>query len=609
MFEKGKTFQSFKLKQRLRKRLFVFLLLITAIFSFLLVRLIKIQIFEGAAFYEQSQRVIRRVSPIIAVRGEVYDRYYKSRLRSNPIISNQTSLNLVVIPSNFKQGELIIKFNQLEKVFKLPKNYFKKKYILGNIKKEKIILIENLTQEQHTLFADYYIEFTGFVVEQSVQRKYNLGSIASHITGYIGAPSHTDIKQGIKRYQEVGKNGIEKYYDQILRGEDGEMVQIKNAHGKVKEQKVLKNFKPGYNLILTIDNAMQSIASKVMKNKTGAVIALRPSTGEVLTLVSTPDYDPNILISSKKKERSAHLEYMTVNKSELNRAISGKYPPASTFKPLVALAGLEENRISTSQQFYCPGKFVLTSSYKGLSDTTFFCWGVHGINQLLSAIAHSCSAYFYQLGYRIGSEPILKYARYFKLHELSGIDLPYEIKGFVPSPLWKEKQYNQRWFDGDTVNLSIGQGFIETTLISLSLVYSGLIMNGVIYRPHLLKEVRYADNDIVKEVIAPKIINELPLNRKNLNLIKEGLKGVTKYGTSKGLFNQMYVAGKTGTVQIRSNQRIDPDQHAWFIGYGPYNQDPDKMIVVGVFVEKGGSGTSGAAPIAQELFKYWLGRQ
>ena len=610
MLEKKKTIRGFKLKQRFKHRLFVFLFIVTAYFSLLVVRLVDIQIFKGDHFYERSQRVIRRVLPIKAPRGEVYDRHYKkNNLKENLIISSHTTINLIAVPSHFKHNDLMLKLDRLETLLGLPNKSLKRKIrSVGKKKEKKIVLIENLTEKQHTIFADYYIEFTNFIVEQSVQRKYNLGRVASHITGYIGPPSKKDIQtRGIKQYQKVGKNGIESYYDLDLRGEDGEMVQIKNAPGKIEEQKVLTNFKPGNNLILTIDNKMQSLASKVMGEKTGAIIAFRPSTGEILTLVSKPDYDPNILISTnKEKKRSAHIKYMRRDKAELNRAISTKSPPASTFKVLVALAGLEEDRVSSSQAFHCSGKHVLKSSYKGLPDTTFFCWGTHGRNKLVHAIAYSCSSYFYQLGYRIGSEPILKYARYFKLDKISGIDLPNEVFGFIPSPLWKEKTYKQRWFDGDTINLSIGQGFIETTLISLSLVYSGLVMNGVIYRPHILKETRYVENDTIKQVTQPEIINELPLNRKNLQIVKEGLKGVTEYGTTRGLFKKMYIAGKTGTVQVRSDRRIDPNQHAWFIGYGPYNQIAKNMIVVGVFIEKGGSGTAGAAPLAQELFRYWI---
>ena len=354
------------------------------------------------------------------------------------------------------------------------------------------------------------MNFADFIVEQSIKRIYVYGDMFSHITGYIGPPSKNDVKAGIKKYQEVGKNGIESTYDSILRGVDGEIVQLRNAPGLIEEERVLKNFSSGNNLVLTVDPQMQKIAWKSMGEKTGAVIVIRPSNGEVLTLASKPGYDPNILVSPDKKIRSKHLTYMRKTKSELNRAISTKYPPASALKTLVALAGLEENRISESQYFYCPGKFVLKSNYAGYPDTTFHCWKEHRGNRLIPAIAHSCSAYFYQLGYRLGSEPILKYARYFGFDKISNIDLPNEIPGFIPSPLWKEKTYNQRWFDGDTINLSVGQGFIETTLIGLVNFYAGLAMNGIVYKPHLIKEIRYTETDTVKESTRPQIINELP---------------------------------------------------------------------------------------------------
>ena len=596
-----------KLKQRLKRRLIFFLFVVGFVFSILWLRIIEIQVFEGEQYYKKSQRVIRRVLPIAAPRGEVYDRFHTKRDRSNPVIKNDTTLNLIAIPSHFKGNELIQKTIQLEKILKLPQGSLESKInYTDRTKNKKIVLIKNLTSRQHTLLADFYLTFINFIVEQSVKRIYVQKGVLSHITGYIGPPSTNDVKRGIKKYQEVGKNGLESYYDSILRGTDGEMVQIKNAPGVIQEEKVLKNFRSGDNLILTIDSRMQKIAWDSLDNKTGAVIVLRPSNGEVLSLVSKPGYDPNILVSPDKEMRKEHLSYMTETKAELNRAISTKYPPASAFKTLVALAGLEENRVAPSQYFYCPGKFVLKSTYVGLPDTTFFCWGTHRGNKLVSAIAHSCSAYFYQFGYKLGAEPILKYARYFGLDKTSGIDLPNEITGFIPSPLWKEKTYNQRWFDGDTVNLSIGQGFVETTLIGLVNFYAALVTNGVIYRPHLVKEIRYSENDFLKELVQPQIINELPLSRENILAIKEGLKGVTSYGTARRLFYKMFVAGKTGTVQIRSDKRFDPEQHAWFIGYGPYSRAINEMIVIGVFVEKGGSGSYGAAPIAREIFRYWL---
>ncbi|HRP69920.1 MAG TPA: penicillin-binding transpeptidase domain-containing protein, partial [Turneriella sp.] len=357
---------------------------------------------------------------------------------------------------------------------------------------EEIILIENLKPEQITVIADYYITFSKFIIRSTSRRFYNLGSAASHLTGYVGLPNQREIAAGIRSYQYTGKNGLEAQYDTILRGDDGEIVQIKSATGDVEEQKVFRDFVPGNNLILTIDTDLQTAASKALGDKTGALIAIRPFTGEVLALASKPDFDPNILIALDNPNRTTHIQQIRENRAELNRAISTKYPPASTYKSLVALAGLEEKRLNASDHYYCNKTFTLKSSYKGAADATWGDWAKHGDNDLIGALAQSCSVYFYEAGYRMGAEPIIKYSRYFHLGEKSQIDLPNEIPGFIPDSKWKEKTFNTRWFDGDTVNLSIGQGFIETTLIGMVGFYSGIATGGSIYKPHLLRQVRFA---------------------------------------------------------------------------------------------------------------------
>lgn len=601
--------QQFKLWQRLRKRLIGFFIFAVVVMVFMALRLFQLQVVQGAEYYEKSQRVITKVVPLPAPRGEMFDRNYKSREDAEYIVSNRTTLNLIAIPSHFQPNELFQLTAKLEKVIERPAGSLQKLITETKLNQnEEIVLVENLTPREHTRLADYYISLSKFIVRQSTERNYEKGPVAAHITGYVGPPTHADIERGIRSYQIVGKNGLEDYYDNILRGEDGEIVQIKTARGDVEEQKVFRNFVPGNNLVLTIDMRLQQAAYEAMEGYTGAVMAIKPATGEIMALVSKPDYDPNILVNASSEDRIAHLTEVSKNQAELNRAIGTKYPPASTFKPMVALAALEENKLTPEKSYFCPGKFTLKSSYRGLPDTTFHCYGVHRHNDLTSAIAQSCSVYFYEVGYHIGAEPIIKYARYFKLNQKTGIDLPGERPGFIPSPLWKEKEKGMRWFDGDTINLSIGQGFIQTTLAGVINFYAGLVTDGIVYKPHLIKEIRYAENDKIKEIVKPELHYELPISKKTLKAIREGLKQASLVGTTRHIFRgaPIAVAGKTGTAQtISTDRKANQTQHAWYMGFAPYDGNLEDIIVVGAIIERGQWGSVAAAPVARKVFYTW----
>lgn len=604
----AQTIQQFQLRQRLDRRVTGLTVFVFITLGILLLRLVDLQLIHGEEYFEKSQRVIRRVVALSAPRGEMFARNYKSREKATYIVSNSSAVSLSVIPSHFpKKKELKELVAKLERLLRYPEGSLVQKVADSKYKAhEEIVLIENLKPDQITVIADYYITFSKFIIRPISRRLYNLGPAAAHLTGYIGLPNQREIAAGIRSYQYTGKNGLEAQYDTILRGEDGEIVQIKSATGDIEEQKVFRNFVPGNNLILTIDAELQIAASKAMGDKIGGLIAIRPYTGEILAIVSKPDYDPNILIALDHPERSAHIRAIQEQKAELNRAISTKYPPASTYKPLVALAGLEEKRLAQSDHYFCPGKFVLKSSYKGSPDAVFNDWARHGTNDLVGAIAQSCSVYFYEAGYRMGAEPMIKYSRYFRLGEKSQIDLPNEIAGFVPDGRWKEKTFNTRWFDGDTVNLSIGQGFIETTLIGMVGFYSAIATGGTIYKPHLVRQVRFAENDQVKFDVKPVILDQIPLSKSALQTVREGLRAVTTRGTAASLFRApglVPVGGKTGTVQTRSGERFNKSsQHAWFIGYGPFDGEPKDILVVGVIVEHGVGGAVGAAPIARDVF-------
>ena len=595
---------------RIRKRMLFMIVIITIGFFSLLFRLMQLQVIKGDDYYKDSKRVIQKIVVDAAPRGQMFYRNYRGRENSSYVAQNTTTLTLIAVPDHFDKDELYEKTELLENAFKINDKSLIKKITPEAIrKKSEIVLVENLTPKDLSILADYYLHFRKFIIKKNTKRFYNDGEKTAHITGYIGPPNKKDIKAGIRSYQLVGKNGLEKYYDSILRGSDGEIVQITTATGDLEEQRIFRSFIPGNNLVLTVDEDLQKAAWQSIKNKRGGIIVLKPSTGEILALVSKPDFNPNILLSDISADRKKHLSYIRTSYAEINRAISAKFPPASTFKPLVAIAAMEEKFVTSDLSFYCPGKFVMKSSYSHLPDSTFHCWSTHRKNNLITALKDSCSVYFYRLGLRIGAEPIMNYSRHFKLNEITGVDLPGEISGFVPSKAWKQSEFNQGWYDGDTVNLSIGQGFIETTLIGMVNFYSAIASGGIVYKPHLVKEVRFAGNDQIKEIITPQVLYELPHSKMTMETVREGLRQVVANGTAKWVLNRSYlipIAGKTGTVQTRSFDRhANKTQHAWFIGYGPYNGDIDKTIVVGVFIEQGVSGSAGAAPIAHDIFKVW----
>ncbi|HRG76268.1 MAG TPA: penicillin-binding transpeptidase domain-containing protein, partial [Leptospiraceae bacterium] len=394
------------------------------------------------------------------------------------------------------------------------------------------------------------------------------------------------------------------------RGTDGFRYQKRNSDGNIEEERIIEHAKMGNHLVLTIDKKIQFAAYNALKNYRGTVIAIKPATGEILALTSNPSFDPNLLSGKNKQLKLQHFNRVKNNGGFLNIALQSKFPPASTFKTLVGLAALEsEHKIdfSPSQTFHCNGSFTLESSFASVPDQEFKCWDKkgHGTNDLIHAIEKSCSVYFYNLGHKLGSEAILYYAKLFGLDKKSNIDLPSEIEGFVPSNEWKKRSYGTKWFAGDTVNLSIGQGFISSTPMGMTLFYMALLNNGKIHQPFLVSEIRNPiDNSIVVKNTG-KMLRDIPLKSSTLEALKQGLRAVVKTGTASRILNLPElpeIAGKTGTAQTR-RRGLSKSNHAWFIGYGPYNAPVEQQVLVTVFVEYGVGGSVGAAPIAKEVFK------
>lgn len=610
----------YKLERSFRTRLYVFAGIIILFLLVFISQLFNLQLIHGSEYSLKAERFVRRSESLPASRGIIYDRNFISPEVSRPLISNSDTFNVYLVTAAFKfnKKKIVHFIKHFYSVLAIPEAYYKRVFaeprFTRKIKaRRQILLLRDISRKQHERIVSFFYNHNKKIeLVPSPKRIYHLGGAFAHISGFVGKPDAKDLRsnRGIKPYHLIGKDGIEKQYDEFLRGSDGFRIQKKNSIGVIEEEKVIEEARVGSNLVLTIDRNMQMAAYNALHKYRGTVIALRPATGEVLAMVSSPSFDPNILSGHNRQKRFRHYRKIKKYKAFLNLAIQSKFPPASTFKSLVALAALEsEHRISyeAEQTFTCNGRFILKSTRIGIKDQVFKCWEKHGHGRLnlARAIEKSCSVYFYNLGYKLGAEPILTYARLFRLNQKSFIDLPGEIEGFVPNENWKRRVYRQKWYDGDTINLSIGQGFIAVTPMGISLFYMALLNRGKIYQPYLLAEIRDPSTNTVTHKTRPKIIGDIPLQSSSITAIMKGLRAVGKTGTAASVFNRPglpEVAGKTGTAQTRRRGSASSN-HAWFIGFAPYNAPPESQVLVTVFVEYGVGGAVGAAPIAREVFK------
>ncbi len=604
------TQSSLKLRmlELFRFRMFFFLTIVAILFGLLIIQLINIQVIQGDEYKRKSKMNMENNIPIPAPRGEIYDRNFKPGAENVVIVSNRPSFSISTIPARFNER------GDFEKTIKRVCRLLKVSYdeIQQTINQqnpwERLVIKEDVIFDVIVKIASHKEIFPNIYWNDEPVRDYNLGKTFFHSLGYVGSISKDEyIKyrdKGYKNYQKIGKAGIESEYDATLRGVDGFLRRIVDVRNRLDSEEIGSSPIAGNNIVLTIDSEVQSAASKAMEGVNGTVVVIKPSTGEILALVSKPDIDPNMIISRNNEKLINELNN-NKEKPFLNRAIQAKYPPASMFKLITAISALEEEKSQPNLANYCTGKYTLKSTLKGVPDRDFSEHNPHGmVGNLEQAIAVSCNVYFYQLGYKIGPSIILKYANYMGLGEKTGIDIPGEISGFIPSRQWKQKTFNQSWFDGDTINLSIGQGFISTTAIGVANFISAVVNNGIVYKTHIVKEIRSPDNSKIIKKYLPEKIREIPLSEVTLNTVKSGMRlAVTGVrGTAYRLsYIKVPIAGKTGTAQTRSVRKEDKSQHAWFVSYAPYN-DIEKAVAVVVLVEYGVWGASSAVPVAEQIY-------
>lgn len=605
----------FQLSQSFRHRLYVFLGLVVVTALVFSIQLVRIQIIQGEELENLAEIFGTRTINLKAPRGNMFDRNYNGLDTGTKLVSSLPSQDIILKPALFrKKPERIRRFiRRFARVMGHPEKFYEQVLDEAFLKKvisrnEDIVLLKNINQAIHERVSGFNDISSKIQIVSSSRRIYHMRAALAHVTGYIGAPTRAMLREGnVKSDDMVGIAGLEREYNSYLRGQDGVKILKHSGAGYYQEEMVKQHPVPGRNLVLTIDAGIQKGIYEAMRERVGAVVALRPATGEVLGMFSNPSFDPQILSWSQDKARyRSHLKEIFLFKAFQNRVIQNAYPPASTFKPLVALAALAEGKIEEDFNYKCTGKYIVKAQYASGQDHAFHDYATHGNCDLTRALALSCSTYFYVVGRKLGSQKILDYARMFNLDQESKIDLAGERSGFLPSKEWKLTNRGESWYVGDTVLLSIGQGFTLTTPIGVALMYAGFANDGVIYQPYLVKEVRDpVDDTVIYKTPERRILKGIPLPQEALDTVKRGLMGVTTYGTAGYIMRRAKLppmAGKTGTAQTRSKGKAST-QHGWFVGWGPVEAPPEQQVLVTVFVEYGGSGAGGAAPVAAKIFQ------
>jgi len=519
------------------------------------------QIINGQYYLERAKNNYVRLLPSRAIRGSIFD-------RNNEILAyDRAAFNISVIPYQIKNKKVQL-FNDLSSV-------------LGY---EPAILYKNYNKNLRSLFSPVNIiedidKMTALKVKEKFEdsvfinpepkRFYYQPWESAHVLGYIKeATANYEVlkKYGYSPLERAGFLGIEQYYDAYLQGQDGAISVEVDAKGKIVG--FLGNRIPvkGKDIYLTIDSRIQKIASQSMEKKRGAIILMDSNSGEILALYSQPSFNSNYFVEGK------NINKFLTNKASplLNRAIQATYPMGSTFKPILAAAALEEGKLTPEKEYTCSGEFRL-----GIA--TFKCMHAHGKQNLHEAIPHSCNIYFYNVGLALGPRLMSKWAKRFGLDSLTGIDLPYERKGLVPSPKWKQKKLKTNWFAGDTLNFSIGQGFINSTPLEVMVAINVFASDGYLVNPHILKRVEGQQGS------TPASKTYLGLKDTDLNIIKKTLRDTVKQqsGTAHLLDKlELNISGKTGTAQTKGRP------HGWFVGFFPYE---NKKYTLCVLLENGGS--------------------
>ena len=591
-----------------RSRLVVAGILIVTLTVVLIERLYFLQIVEHVRYRALSIENRFDLLPVPPVRGMIYDRY------GEVLAENHAVYELEVVPEQVRDmASLMTWATQSLSLTERDRKKFDKR-LHGRASFERILLKSGLSEEQAARFAVNQYRFPGVALRGRLRRSYPLGHVTAHVVGYVGRISDKDLDAKERsRYRgvaHIGKLGIESYYEGNLLGRIGYEQVETNAHGRVVRTLAREPAISGNHLHLTLDSRLQKVVRNELAGHRGAAVVLEPHTGEILAFVSMPDYDPNLFAKGIDQVRYTAL-LQDSNKPLLNRALYGRYAPGSTLKPILALAGLEHT-IDPRRRVKCPGFFALKEGGR-----VYRCWRKqgHGAVNLKEALEQSCDTYFYQLGLTLGISGISEALTTFGFGKQTGIDLASEPDGLIPTALWKQRRHGTPWYPGDTLNASIGQGYILSTPLQLAAATAALANRGRLVRPHLLRGVEDPETGEIQR--PAEQVTEVQLgDASQYERVIEGMMAVMhgSHGTARRAGQQLSyrIAAKTGTSQLVSlpqdgeAAKDTPERlkdHALFIAFAPAERP---RVALALVIENGGSGGKIAAPIARRIFDYYF---
>lgn len=587
--------------------------LVLVCFAILFTRFAYLQILKYDYFHTLAENNRVSLVPIVPNRGLILDR--------NGVIlaHNFFVYTLEITPSKVSNVEATINhISQLIEVSAEDRKRFKKLRQESH-SFESVPIRTHLNEIEAAKFAANRYQFPGVEIRSRLFRHYPLGNLGVHMIGYIGRINEADVKRleksvelsNYKGSDHIGKGGIEQYYERQLHGTTGfQQVEI-DADGHAIRILSSTPPVPGDNLVLSIDSKMQDIAEKAFENHRGAMVAINPKNGEILSYVSMPTFDPNLFVDGIDADTWKSLN-QSLDRPLINRPIRGIYPPGSTFKPFVAMAGLQEAKRKPPFSIGDPGFYSLAGSSHQYRD-----WkpGGHGQVDMQKAITVSCDTFFYGLALELGIEKLTSFVSHFGFGKKTGVDLAGEIGGLLPTPEWKWRRWKQRWYPGETVIVGIGQGYTLVTPMQLAQATAVLANNGVAIKPHLVRSIQ-RHNGAETHLMPLTKMDAITLDHSNIEIVRAGMTAVTQPGgtaASVGAGSSYSIAAKTGTAQvvgIKQGAKYNAGSinerhrdHALFIAYAPAD---DPKIAVAVIVENGGHGGSAAGPIARKVMDYYL---